>query len=607
MKRFSSGLVLILLALAGVAATPPAGFADALVLGGLTNPTAMAFAPDGRLFVCEQGGAARIIKNGAFTAANFHSFTVDSAGERGLLGVAFDPDFGANGFVYFYYTAVVSPRRNRVVRLTAAGDVSTGGETLIKEFDALSSATNHNGGAIHFGPDGKLYVALGDNANSANAQPLTTRLGKILRLNPDGSIPADNPFYATAAGENRAIWARGLRNPFTFAFEPNSGRMYINDVGEGTWEEINEGVAGANYNWPATEGEFTPPASNPNQLTSPLFAYPHGGATPSGCAITGGTFYNPAVVQFPASYVGRYFFADYCSNWIYTYDAGGDAIAPFATNAGAPVDLDVAPDGTLYYLARGSGEVRRIRYTAVVSQAIVASTSTLTVNEQGAGVVFNARLATAPAANVIVNVAASIGDASISATPPTLTFTPANFATPQNVTVTAADDADTSNDGGTVSLESAGLDPQIVVVTAFDNDDPGGSPLARITKPLNAQIVGGATAELFGDGVDADGTTQAQFFVDGALLFTDINPSGHYHANGGHAAWNTTALANGAHVLRMTVTDGTGAAGSHEITVYVNNATSGGGSHGGGRCGALGLDGLIAAAALAYLGRRRRR
>src|SRR5688572_5993540 len=241
-----------------VAATLASGFSETLIAGGLRKPTAMAFAPDGRLFVCEQDGALRVIKNGALLAAPFASLTVNSVGERGLLGVAFDPGFESNRFVYVYYTATTPNVHNRVSRFTAIGDVAQGNETILMDLEPLG-ATNHNGGAIHFGVDGKLYIAVGENAVSSNSQTLANRLGKILRINADGSIPADNPFYNQASGVNRSIWALGLRNPFTFAVEPVSGSLHINDVGQSTWEEINLGVAGANYGWPATEG----PTSNP--------------------------------------------------------------------------------------------------------------------------------------------------------------------------------------------------------------------------------------------------------------------------------------------------------------------------------------------------------
>jgi len=247
---------------------------------------------------------------------------------------------------------------NRVSRFIASGDVAApGSEVVILDLENLSSATNHNGGAIHFGPDGKLYVAVGDNANGANAPSLASRLGKILRINADGSIPSDNPFYNVASGVNRAIWAIGLRNPFTFAFHARSGVMMINDVGASSWEEVNDGVRGGNYGWPDTEGYTTNPA-----YVSPRYAYAHGGTATTGCAVTGGTFYDPDAVTFPAEYSGAYFFADFCTGWIRRLDRLSNTVSAFATGISQPVDLQVSRDGQLYYLANGSGAVYRIRH-----------------------------------------------------------------------------------------------------------------------------------------------------------------------------------------------------------------------------------------------------
>lgn len=342
------------------AATVPAGFTDALVAAGLTNPTAMAFAPDGRIFVCEQSGALRVIKNGALLPTPFLTVTVDPSGERGLLGVAFDPNFVSNQLVYIYYTATSPAAHNRISRFTASGDVAlAGSETIIVELDNLSTATNHNGGAIHFGLDGNLYVAIGDNANSNNAQSLSTRHGKMLRITSTGGIPTDNPFFNQAAGDNRAIWALGLRNPFTFSFQPGIGRMFINDVGQNVWEEINDGIAGSNYGWPTCEGFCSSPSAN---FRDPIFAYANDAQT---CAITGGAFYNPQIIQFPSNFVGNYFFADFCGGWIRRLDpANGNAVSDFATGVSLPVDLKVSSDGFLYYLARGTGSVGRIGFPA---------------------------------------------------------------------------------------------------------------------------------------------------------------------------------------------------------------------------------------------------
>jgi glucose/arabinose dehydrogenase len=348
------------------AATVPAGFTDTLVAGGLTNATAMAIAPDGRIFVCLQNGSLRVVKNGALLPTPFLNVTVDASGERGLLGVAFDPNFASNNFVYIYYTATSPAIHNRVSRFTANGDVAVAGsETILLDLDNLSGATNHNGGAMHFGPDGKLYIAVGENANSAHAQTLANLLGKMLRLNADGTIPADNPFFNTATGRNRAIWALGLRNPYTFNFQNGTGRMFINDVGQNAFEEINDGIAGSNYGWAHCEG-FGCGSTPPSTYREPLFVYGHTGAAPTGCAITGGTFYNPLTRQFPSEFVGKYFFADFCSGFIRTIDPVSPATsAGFATGASFPVDLQVSNDGSLYYLQRGStGQLRRIQYPA---------------------------------------------------------------------------------------------------------------------------------------------------------------------------------------------------------------------------------------------------
>ena len=349
-------VVLALIACISLSAPPPAhsatlrgGFRETVVAFGLSRPTAMAFAPDGRLFVAQQTGELRVIKDGGLLPAPFLKVTVDSQRERGLLGVAFDPDFATTQYVYVYYTATTPDVHNRLSRFTADGDVAVpGSEVAILDLPTLNDPI-HNGGAIHFGPDGLLYVAVGENGVWKNAQTLENPLGKILRINRDGSIPATNPFFGQTSGISRAIWAFGLRNPFTFAFEEGTGRMMINDVGQATWEEINEGVAGGNYGWPIIEGPV-----NAAGLMGPIYAYNHGlGA----CAISGGAFYPLLPSQFPAAYAGDYFFADFCGGWIRRFDfrTGIDSV-DFASGIPFPVDLTIGPEGALYYLARGGGD-----------------------------------------------------------------------------------------------------------------------------------------------------------------------------------------------------------------------------------------------------------
>lgn len=359
------------------AATLPPGFTETSI-SGLSTPTAFAIHPDGRFFITQQGGALRIIKNGALLPTPFTTVTTTSSGERGLLGIAIDPNYAVNRYIYVYYTALTPATHNRVSRFTADPaneDVAlAGSELVILDLDNLSGATNHNGGAIHFGLDGKLYVAVGDNASSANAQSLNNRLGKMLRINSDGTIPGDNPttfpgIAGSPTGLNQAIWAVGLRNPYTFGVQPGTGRMYINDVGQNTWEEIDDAGAGINYGWPTCEGAFlqgsTTPCTNPN-FTNPVYTY--SSSAGSECTIIGGSFYNPTNATFPALYVGKYFFADYCAGWIKYVDpaspSGTGAAPTFATGIGfGAVDIHVADDGSLYYLHRSNGTLFRVQFT----------------------------------------------------------------------------------------------------------------------------------------------------------------------------------------------------------------------------------------------------
>jgi len=424
----------------------PSSFAETQI-AGLTNPTAMAIHPDGRIFVCQQSGALRIIKNGALLATAFTTVTTTASGERGLLGVAFDPNYATNHFIYVYYTATTPATHNRISRFTADvanEDVAVAGsETVLLDLNNLSGATNHNGGAIHFGPDGKLYVAVGENANSSNSQTVGNLLGKMLRLNPNPAdpIPSDNPttfpgIAGSPTGNNRAIWAVGLRNPFTFSFQPGTGRMHINDVGEGTWEEVNLGVAGSNYGWGAgCEG-----TCGVSGMTNPIYQY--SSASGSECAITGGAFYNPTTPTFPAQYIGKYFLADFCAGWMKTIDpltppATGAATA-FATGISSPVDIQVANDGSLYYLARGTGSVFRVQYFG----GSTISINDVSVAEGNAGTsTANFTVTLSPSSTQTVTVQyATAGNTALSpsdfaAASGTVTFTPGQTSQPVSVTI----------------------------------------------------------------------------------------------------------------------------------------------------------------------------
>lgn len=369
--RWTFALCLVMAFACASAQTPtlPPNFSRVQVGGTINNPTVMAFAPDGRIFVAEQGGILRVIKNGVQLATPFITLTVNATGERGLIGIALDPEFATNNYIYLYYT-IAAGTFNRISRFTANGDVAlAGSEQIVLDLDPLSSATNHNGGALAFDRDGKLYVAIGENANGSHAQNLDTYHGKLLRINKDGSAPADNPF-PTGSAQRRRVWAYGLRNPYTFSIHPGTGRILVNDVGQVTYEEVDDATTGGkNFGWPATEGMTT----NPN-FTSPVFFYAHSGNQPTGCAITGGTFFNNPTTNYPSIYYGKYFFQDLCSAWIYYFDPSvpGSTSTQFATAIGnQSLALTTGVDGNLYYLSRANARLYKIVYTPPATAPVV--------------------------------------------------------------------------------------------------------------------------------------------------------------------------------------------------------------------------------------------
>jgi putative heme-binding domain-containing protein len=353
----------------------PPGFELMKVGGGLTAATALAVAPDGRVFFCEQTGALRVIKDGRLRPEPFLTLAVDSFWERGLIGVALDPGFAANGFVYVTYVAAQPYPHHRVSRFAARGDVAApGSEVVLLRGDDQSRlggnvSAGHQGGALHFGRDGKLYIAIGEHTAREPAQRLDTFQGKLLRINPDGTIPEDNPFCTKAKGKYRAIWAIGLRNPFTFAVQPGTGRIFINDVGDNRWEEVNEGFAGANYGWPESEGATSDP-----RFRGPIHTYPV-------ASVAGGAFCPKHEGDgFPHDYQGQYFFMDFVHGWIKVLDPDRPShVETFATGLTRPCDLAFAPDGSLYVLLRDAwviddkfrphtGSLLRIRHAPAASR-----------------------------------------------------------------------------------------------------------------------------------------------------------------------------------------------------------------------------------------------
>lgn len=381
-----AALPLLPASLAPAVEVPP-GFVSETLATGLNAATTLVPLADGRILIADQTGPLRVWKDGALlpTPALDLSARLDTWWERGLVGVTPHPDFPRTPHLYVLYIAK-SPFTHHVLsRFTFRGNiVDPASEQILLEGDNQGLLTSkqpagHQGGPLRFGPDGKLYVALGEQSTGQPAQQLDRLQGKILRLNADGSIPADNPFHAQTTGKYRAIWAYGLRNPYGLAFQPETGRLFATDVGQTAFDEVNEIVRGANYGWPAAEG----PASNP-AYKNPLYAYPPAiGRSVVGAAFhprTGGT---PAGgPAFPAAWRGKFFFADWKANWIKVLDpdAPQDVIT-FARGLDGPVALEFGADGALYVLNRATiwrdgkawrpdtGSLVRIRYTGTTAPA----------------------------------------------------------------------------------------------------------------------------------------------------------------------------------------------------------------------------------------------
>lgn len=326
----------------------PPGFTLHTIATGLTGTTALETTADGRILVCEQTGTLRVVQDGKLLDEPLLTLPVDSRWERGLIGVTVHPKFPATPYIYVCYVAKTPFPRHVVSRFTMAGNrAEPGSEKILLEGDDQTNSggkvpAGHQGGALHFGLDDKLYIAIGEHTAETPAQRLDSLLGKILRINPDGSIPADNPLLAQTTGKYQAIWAFGLRNPYTFAIRRTTGEMFINDVG-GKFEDINRGLAGANYGWPIVE--HGPTADS--RFQGPVYSYPQASAI--------GADFSADASIWPPAWRGRYFFADYVHGWITTLNpAHPEQAVTFATGLRRPSDLRFAPDGSLYVLLRNA-------------------------------------------------------------------------------------------------------------------------------------------------------------------------------------------------------------------------------------------------------------
>ena len=513
--------------------------------GTFLQITGMAWAPDGsnRLFLLQKTGAVRILKDGVLLATPFATETVHTVNECGLIGMAFDPAFVTNRYVYFFITASASEQQ--IVRYRAVGDTGTDRTVIVPGLP--TAGQNHDGGGVAFGPDGMLYWSIGDlgNATGVNAD-LSSLASKVGRSNPDGSVPTDNPFYDGAGPNNDYIWARGFRNPFTMTIRPETEQVWVNVAGT-NFEQIFAVGRGDHAGWNLHEN------SQPEGFITPVIAYRTNGtqaftitsatrsggvatftvtathrlrlgakitisgvsdgtfngpgyvsATPTptsftvaqaladatssggtattdavGGAVTGGTFFESTA--FPPAYRGDYFFTDLNSGKVVRANMSGNQISDVDTFATGQTQPIDADVGPdgNLYVVRYGGTITRYSYNAA-AQALVVSRRFLRTGE-GSVAAFTVRLAVAPASDVTVTVARIAGDGGMNVTQGgTLVFTPANWSTPQVVHVTSTYTSSTADQIATIAVSSPDLTAEDVIVRATSSSTVPLSPPSNL-------------------------------------------------------------------------------------------------------------------------------
>lgn len=520
------------------------------------TPLGIAFSPDGRQFIWTKPGKIWVVKNGAVLATPFIDLTsrVNRAVDRGLIGFALDPDFVNNGYFYVAYVyenaganTSDSPRTQRVSRFQAdpanPNVALPNSETVLIGKMSTPPCPEPNNGAdcipndmgahtidhLEFGPDGKLYVSVGegstykdDTINSFRAQDLNSYNGKILRINKDGSAPADNPFYDGTNSVKSKIYSLGLRNPFRFVIDKSNGRLYIGDVGWTSYEEVDTG-RGKNFGWPCFEGTGKQPTFNfdwtqcqqmqASTVTAPAYYY----GRDVGSTVTMGAVYDKTV--YPTEYRNRLFFADYTSKWIKTAaidDAGNMTdVKNFATNLVDPVFLTLAPDGYIYYIAFSQGAIKRIKFNGSSNSAPVAKISA------------NPLYGNSP---LTVNF---IGDGSTDADGDTLTYA---WDFGDGATSTAANPSHSYNAAGeqaftaTLTVKDTSGSTDSASVRIVLNSTP---PTANIVNPRDGTVVhSGDVINFSGNGTDAeDGQVPAGGLSWTVLLHhqSSTGTNAHYH------------------------------------------------------------------------------
>ncbi|HET8947804.1 MAG TPA: PQQ-dependent sugar dehydrogenase [Candidatus Polarisedimenticolia bacterium] len=326
------------------------GFAMTTVVGGMGDPLSFDWAPNGDLYIAEKSGKVRLFRTG--TLSLMGTIPVSTTDELGITAIEVDPDFATNHFLWITYSTP-SPVRQRLARFTIVNDTLTG-EVDVLEY-AVTNALHH-AGCIRFADDGTLFVSTGDDGLlSVGSQDKFNLRGKILHINRDGTPAAGNPFGA-AQGDPR-VWALGLRHPWRFTLQPETGTLFIADVGGSDWEELDLGIPGANYGWSTIEG---PSPAGQAGFVYPIYWYPH--SNPAGASIMAGPFATAA--DFNGEFTGQFFFGDEAARDLrrMTLDASNNVVATetWATDLPDPVEIRFGPDGALYFVSFNNGALYRI-------------------------------------------------------------------------------------------------------------------------------------------------------------------------------------------------------------------------------------------------------
>ncbi|EHB58540.1 PKD domain containing protein [Mycolicibacterium rhodesiae JS60] len=534
----------------------PDEFERTTIVSGLDSPTDFRFLTDGRILIAEKGGAIKVYHDDHLHDDPLITLAVlptDNDEERGLLGIEVDPDFENNGYLYVSYTT--EQNHDRLSRITVVGDTADpASEVVLIESDQLGNIYHH-GGEVQFGPDGKLYWAMGMNTYNPNSQNLSNVHGKILRLNPDGTAPEDNPFVDTP-GAIPQIYAYGLRNPFRFTFTPN-GKLLAGDVGGDQWEELNVVTSGANYGWPLAEGVCDGCA-----FANPIYTYPHTDPPAKAGSITSVMVYTGNT--FGEEYQQKVFIADYTLGWIktLTFDSDFDSFIGeemFDDQAGTTVKLTQGPDGNIYQLNIYPGTLSVIAPsggnrapTAVIAATPTNGLAPLSIDFSSAG-------SYDPDPDTTLTYAWDFGDGSTSTLADVTKTYPINGAYTVTLTV---------SDGAKIDLAS-----QYIVVGST-------APTAEILTPTSTtKYNAGDVITFSGLGTDAeDGTLPDSAYswsvvfhhADHVHPFRDniVGPTGSITIPRSADNIDTTS-----YILTLTVTDSSGLSTRKSVEVFPNLVT----------------------------------